>query len=237
MFGNMINVITAPGETMETIVKEFNWKQALIPIALLMGLAIVSGFVLSEQIADLQWEQVEKSISNNANIPDEQKEELLSSQYDQMYSKTGVSAIFTYVSMAVSWPIRIAFWTLFAMLTANIFLGGGGTYGKVFTITAFAYLPSAVEYIIKVPIQYITDNIMIYTGLGVLGIGEQGEFLNSFLVGIDIFAFWRVFLIAVGMGILYNKSTKTALTTMTGLWILGLVIFSGIGAAAKGIFG
>ena len=187
MFGNMINVITAPGETMETIVKEFNWKQALIPIALLMGLAIVSGFVLSEQIADLQWEQVEKSISNNANIPDEQKEELLSSQYDQMYSKTGVSAIFTYVSMAVSWPIRIAFWTLFAMLTANIFLGGGGTYGKVFTITAFAYLPSAVEYIIKVPIQYITDNIMIYTGLGVLGIGEQGEFLNSFLVGIDIF--------------------------------------------------
>ena len=104
MFGNMINVITAPGETMETIVKEFNWKQALIPIALLMGLAIVSGFVLSEQIADLQWEQVEKSISNNANIPDEQKEELLSSQYDQMYSKTGVSAIFTYVSMAVLGP-------------------------------------------------------------------------------------------------------------------------------------
>ena len=26
MFGTMINMITAPGETMETIVKEFNWK-------------------------------------------------------------------------------------------------------------------------------------------------------------------------------------------------------------------
>ena len=45
MLGTMINVITAPGETFETIVKEFNWKQALLPIGLLMGLAVVSGFV------------------------------------------------------------------------------------------------------------------------------------------------------------------------------------------------
>tara|TARA_B100000315_G_scaffold174869_2_gene163365 strand:+ start:179 stop:892 length:714 start_codon:yes stop_codon:yes gene_type:complete len=237
MLGTMINVITAPGETFETIVKDFNWKQALLPIGLLMGLAVVSGFVLQELIADLQWEQIQKSIEGNAQIPEERKEEILSSQYDQVYSKTGGRAIFTYLSMAISWPIRIVFFTLFAMLVGNLFLGAGGTYGRMFTITAFAYMPSVVEYIIKTPIQYISDNIMIYTGLGVLGVGEQGEFLNSFLVGIDIFAFWRVFLIAVGMGILYNKSTKTALTTMTGLWILGLVIFSGIGAAAKGIFG
>ena len=99
------------------------------------------------------------------------------------------------------------------------------------------YLPSVVEYIIKTPIQFITDNIMIYTGLGVLGIGEQGDFINSFLAGIDVFAFWRVFIVAVGIGILYNKSTKTALTAMTGLWIFGLVVFAGMGAAAAGIFG
>ena len=48
MFGTMINMITAPGETMETIVKEFNWKQALVPIALLMCLALVSGIVLKQ---------------------------------------------------------------------------------------------------------------------------------------------------------------------------------------------
>jgi len=44
MFGTMINAITAPGETFEIIVKEFNLKQALMPIALLMGLAVISGF-------------------------------------------------------------------------------------------------------------------------------------------------------------------------------------------------
>ena len=83
MLGTMINVITAPGETFETIVKDFNWKQALLPIGLLMGLAVVSGFVLQELIADLQWEQIQKSIEGNAQIPEERKEEILSSQYDQ----------------------------------------------------------------------------------------------------------------------------------------------------------
>ncbi|MBT7423299.1 MAG: hypothetical protein HN782_03740 [Candidatus Marinimicrobia bacterium] len=235
MFGTIINVITAPSETMGSIVNDFNWKQALYPIALLMTLAIISGIILSDQIADIQWEQIEKSISNNSNIPEEQKEEILSNQYDRIYGESNSWAgMATYFSMAISWPIRIAFWTLFAMITANLFLGGGGSYGKVFTITSFAYLPSVVEYIIKTPIQYISDNIMIYTGLGVLGVGEQGEFLNSFLNGIDLFAFWRVFIMAIGLSMLYNKTTKTSITVMTSLWLFGLIFFSGIGVFFAG---
>ena len=235
MFGTIINVITAPSETMGSIVNDFNWKQALYPIALLMTLAIISGIILSDQIADIQWEQIEKSISNNSNIPEEQKEEILSNQYDRIYGESNSWAgMATYFSMAISWPIRIAFWTLFAMITANLFLGGGGSYGKVFTITSFAYLPSVVEYIIKTPVQYISDNIMIYTGLGVLGVGEQGEFLNSFLNGIDLFAFWRVFIMAIGLSMLYNKTTKTSISVMTSLWLFGLIFFSGIGVFFAG---
>ena len=235
MFGTIINVITAPSETMGSIVNDFNWKQALYPIALLMTLAIISGIILSDQIADIQWEQIEKSISNNSNIPEEQKEEILSNQYDRIYGESNSWAgMATYFSMAISWPIRIAFWTLFAMITANLFLGGGGSYGKVFTITSFAYLPYVVEYIIKTPVQYISDNIMIYTGLGVLGVGEQGEFLNSFLNGIDLFAFWRVFIMAIGLSMLYNKTTKTSITVITSLWLFGLIFFSGIGVFFAG---
>ena len=231
MIVTMINVLTAPIETMEYIVKDFNWKKSLFPIALLMCLAIISGIILSDQIADIQWDQMEKSISSNSNISEEQKEELLSNQYDRIYSDSGSWAgIFTYISMAISWPLRIAFWALFAMITANLFLGGGGLYSQIFTITSFAYLPSVVEYIVKTPIQYISDNIMIYTGLGVLGIGQQGEFLNSFLNGIDLFALWRVFIMAIGISLFYKKTLKTSMTVMAGLWIFGLIFFAGIGA-------
>ena len=77
----------------------------------------------------------------------------------------------------------------------------------------------------------------IFTGLGALGIGELGYFMNSFLAGIDIFAFWCVFLTAVGIGILYYKSTKTSLTVITGLWIFGLLFLSGFGSIMFGIIG
>ena len=237
MLGTMINVITAPGETFETIVKDFNWKQAMLPLSLIMGLAIISGIILSDQIADLQWEQIQQSINNNTNISEEQKQEILGAQYDRVYSKSGASAIFTYISMALSWPIRILFWSLFSMLIGNLFLGGGATFGRVFLVASFAYLPSVLEYIIKTPIQYITENLMIFTGLGVLGIGEEGEFLNSFLAGIDLFAFWRVYLMSVGFSYLYNKSSNSTLSALAGLWIFGLIVFAGMGSFFAGMAG
>ena len=47
MLATMINIITAPGETMDSIIKEFNWKKAMMPVVLLMVLATFSGFILS----------------------------------------------------------------------------------------------------------------------------------------------------------------------------------------------
>ncbi len=95
MIATIINTLTAPGETFDTIVKDYNWKNAMMPLSLIMGLAILSGIILSDQIADLQWEQIQESINNNANISEEQKQEILGSQYDRVYSKSGTSAGFT----------------------------------------------------------------------------------------------------------------------------------------------
>ena len=236
MIATIINTFTAPSETFDNIVKDYNWKQAMMQLAFIMGLAIISGFVLSDQIAALQWDQIQQSINNNPNISEAQKQEILGSQYDRVYSSSGASSIFTYVTMALSWPIRIVFWSLFSMLVGNLFLGGGSGFSRVLLVACFAYLPSALELIIKTPIQYITENLMIFTGLGVLGVGEQGEFLNSFLAGIDLFAFWRVFIVALGVALMYNKTTKTAITAMTALWLFGLVFFAGLGAFFAGVF-
>ena len=237
MIATIINTFTAPVETFESIVKDFNWRQAMLPLSLIMGLAIISGIILSDQIADLQWEQIQQSINNNTNISEEQKQEILGAQYDRVYSKSGASAIFTYITMALSWPIRILFWSLFSMLVGNLFLGGGASFGRVFLVASFAYLPSVFEYIIKTPIQYISENLKIFTGLGVLGVGEEGEFLNSFLAGIDLFAFWRVYLMAIGFSYLYNKPSNSTLSVLVGLWIFGLIVFSGMGSFFAGMAG
>ena len=70
-----------------------------------------------------------------------------------------------------------------------------------------------------------------------LGVGEEGEFLNSLLAGIDLFAFWRVYLMSVGFSHLYNKSSNSTLSILMGLWIFGLIIFAGMGSFFAGMAG
>ena len=230
MLSSIINTLTAPKETFQSISENYSLKEALAPLSIIMILAVVSSMILSDQIADLQWDQIQQSLNNNPNISEEQKQEILGSQYDRIYSSSGPTAVFIYISSAISWPVRILFWSLFSMLFANLFLGFKNKLGKVFTIVSFSYLPSVVEYLVKTPIQYSTDNMMIFTGLGAFGIGDQGSFVNNFLSGIDIFAIWRVYLTAVGFTFLYNSKINDTLRALSILWISSLVIFSAIGA-------
>ena len=237
MLSSIINTLTAPKETFQNISENYSLKETLAPLSIIMILAVVSSMILSDQIADLQWDQIQQSLNNNPNISEEQKQEILGSQYDRIYSSSGPTAIFIYISSAISWPVRILFWSLFSMLFANLFLGFKNKLGKVFTIASFSYLPSVVEYLVKTPIQYSTENMMIFTGLGAFGIGDQGSFVNNFLSGIDIFAIWRVYLTAVGFTFLYNSKINDTLRALAILWISSLVIFSAIGAFFSGLGG
>jgi len=237
MISTLINALTAPSETFKSISESFDLKQSTIPILLLMAIAVLSSAILSEQIADLQWEQVEQTINNNSNITEEQKQEILGSQYDRIYSNTGATSIFIYISSAISWPMRLLFWSFFSMMIGNLVLGSKIQFSKIFMVNSFAYLPSVVEYIVKTPIQYITDNMMIFTGLGAFGIGEQGSFINNFLSGVDIFALWRVYLTAIAFTFLYQKNLADTFKATGSLWIASLLIFSGIGAFFAGLSG
>ena len=237
MLSSIINTLTAPKETFQKISENYGLKESLVPLSLIMALAVVSSMILSEQIADLQWDQIQQSLNNNPSISEEQKQEILGSQYDRIYSNSGSTALFIYISSAISWPVRILFWSLFSLLICNLMLGVKNQLGKVFTVATFSYLPSVVEYLVKTPIQYSSDNMMIFTGLGALGIGDQGSFMNNFLSGLDIFAIWRVYLTAVGFTFLYNSKINDTIKALGILWISSLIIFSAIGAFFAGIGG
>ena len=237
MLSSIINTLTAPKETFQKISENYSLKESLVPLSLIMALAVISSMILSKQIADLQWDQIQQSLNNNPSISEEQKQEILGSQYDRIYSNSGSTALFIYISSAISWPVRILFWSLFSLLICNLMLGVKNQLGKVFTVATFSYLPSVVEYLVKTPIQYSSDNMMIFTGLGALGIGDQGSFMNNFLSGLDVFAIWRVYLTAVGFTFLYNSKINDTIKALGILWISSLIIFSAIGAFFAGIGG
>lgn len=232
MLLNIINVLTAPASTYETIIDRNSLKDALRPVLVLFIMAMITGWLLQDLIADMQWAETEKQIENTTELSAEQKSDMLDIAYGRIYSE-GTSSVIGYILMGISWPIRIGIMAVFALLIGNVLFGGGARYGQVLTITAFAYSASVLEYLFKTPVQYFSDKLEIYTGLGILGLGEKGLFLSNFMAGMDIFSFWRIVLISIGLGLLYKKPTKSLLIALSALWLIGLAIFSALGAALR----
>jgi hypothetical protein len=127
--------------------------------------------------------------------------------------------------------------TLITLLVGNTFMGGSAKYGQLLNITAWAYMVNILENIFKIPLMLNKWTLEVYTGLGVLGIGEKGSFINSLLAGIDIFAIWRIVLIAIGMGIIYNKKTKPYLIAMSIAWVVLRIIGAGFSSFFVGLAG
>ena len=66
-------------------------------------------------------------------------------------------------------------------------MGGSAKFGQLVNVSAWAYMIGILENIVKIPLMLSKWSLEVYTGLGVLDIGEKGTFINSFLNGIDIF--------------------------------------------------
>ena len=96
---------------------------------------------------------------------------------------------------------------------------------------------SILENIVKIPLMLSKWSLEVYTGLGVLGIGEKGSVINSLLAGIDIFAIWRIIIIAIGMGIIYNKKTQPYAVGMLIAWFVLKIIGAGLNSFLGGITG
>jgi len=129
----------------------------------------------------------------------------------------------------LSYPVRVFMMTLFVMIIGNTVLGGNVNYGKLMVMTAYVYVISILEMIVKIPLMLSKWSIEIYTGLGLLGFGESGSFINGFMAGFDLFGLWRIILLAIGMGILYENETKPFLWALLIYWVIQISVFAGLG--------
>ena len=230
IISNIINTYIAPSKVFESV-KDFEWKKALVPLLVLVVLGVISYWVIQDLVAEVQYDAGLERIENSSRIPDDQKEEIIAKMESQMDS--GPQKIIAWVASGLGGPISVFFMALIALLVGNTFLGGSAKYGQLLNVTAWAFMVNILESIVKIPLMLSKWSIEVYTGLGVLGIGEKGTFIHSLLAGIDIFAIWRIILIAIGMGIIYNKKTQPYAVGMLIAWF----VLKLIGAGASSFFG
>lgn len=231
VIAKIINTFTTPGKVFEEV-KDFEWKKALIPLLILAVVGVIAYLPIQNLSAEYGYDKTVNFLENSDRISDEAKAEAIQ-KAEESLDKPQVGG---YITAFIQTPIRVLFMALIALIIGNTFMGGGAKFGQMLNITAWAYMVNILESIIKVPLMLKKWTIEVYTGLGVLGIGEEGSFIYAFLNGFDLFAFWRIVLIAIGMGIIYSKKTKPYLIALLIFWVLMITVLAGIQSIIGGMF-
>lgn len=234
VISNIINIFIAPSKVFESV-KDFNLKKALVPLLILAVLGALSFWAIQDLFAEIQYDAGIERIENSSRIPDDQKEEIIAKMESQMDS--GIQKTIAWVGSGLGGPITVFFMALIALLVGNTFMGGSAKYGQLLNMTAWVYMINILESIIKIPLMLSKWSIEVYTGLGVFGIGEKGSFINSIFNAMDIFAIWRIILMAIGMGIIYNKNTRPYAIAMLVAWFVLRLIGAGFSSFFGGLAG
>ena len=232
ILSNVINTYTAPDKVFKAV-KDFDFKKALTPLLILAVVGVISFWAIQDLATEVGYDTAVERIENSSRIADDQKEEIIAKLDEKMAGPQITSWIFSFLGN----PIIVFFMTLVALIVGNTFMGGSAKFGQLLNITAWAYMISILENIIKIPLMLSKWSLEVYTGLGVLGIGEKGSFINSLFAGIDIFAIWRIVLIGIGMGIIYNKKTKPYIVAMLIAWFVLRLIGAGFSSVIGGLVG
>jgi hypothetical protein len=222
----ILNIFFEPKRVFESLKIKPTWLVPYIIVALL-GI----GFFYSTY-PYIMNQQVER-IRNNDKIPEEQKQMIVEKMTESNHPPL--------------WQLPLApigTILVFAILSAiiffifNVILGGDSSFRRVFSIYCYSNLIAIPSMIVKLPLIMLKKDIGIQTSLALLLSAESKEtFLYHVLSGFDIFTLWIVVLISIGLGVLYRYTTKKAFTVVFVLWVLLILITSGLSSLFGGMFG
>ena len=225
-----INIFTDPIVSFQELKKTNDWKTSFMPLIVLMVLGAISLLLLKELYYDVQLEQSVKWIENSSQIPDDQKEDALKSVYESLENPRPLSILIMWLTNVFAGPLRIIMTTLIVLMIVKFFFGESTRYSNLLPYVSFSYLITILETVIKIPLMINKWSIDVYTGLGLLGIGEKGTFINNLFAAMDLFSVWRIILIGIGLSVYYKKSAKPLIIAIFIYWLFQISIFAALGS-------
>lgn len=231
VFNRIINVFFAPSKTFEALAAKPDWVTPLIFILLIF---LTTSSLLKDVIQKEQAVATREAIMKNPNIPDSQKEQTTEQSVSMMKK-------FWAVGIGVGLIVVIIFYLMggmFLFVGGSKILKGPGTYLQVLSIFGYSGFIDVLAAIIKIPLMMLNQTMRVDTGLGML-LGEEATRtpLYVFLSKFDIFTFWQLGVLIVGVSVLYKFSKEKSAGLVIGLWLLWVLISVGLTAIGMRVGG
>ena len=221
-FARMIGALFSPNETFASIARRPDW---VVPLLVIVLIGYVSTFLIMprmdwDAIVAMQEEQIK---AKNPNMSQEQLEQV------EKMTKAG-GKVFGWVApvIAVIWYVIVAL----VLLLAFRLLGGEGTFGKAFSATLYAWMPSVLNGIVLTIVIVARGGLVDPTQMATVVKSNPAFLVDmkaqpvlfALLSSIDVFTIWTVVLLIIGFAALSRVSKAKATAIVIPLWVVCILI-------------
>ncbi len=219
---SFFGVLTSPGSTFQKIVDAKSWNFIVI-LVLLIIVGVGSQFVVQTRF-DMS-EIVRDQITQSPRSADMTPEDI-----DRAVEMQTKFAPIGYIITPIMIPL-VCIIIAFILWLAFLATGGSAKFVGCWRVFTWAQIPPVLKSIVFFIMAFIRnpENINIQNPIATnpayfLDSDKVAKPLYAVLSRMDIFTFWMLFLLAVGMSAESKKSKGLSAAVVVGLWLITVVI-------------
>jgi len=200
LWARIWGILTSPKEAFADVVARPRWLGMML-VAILVTTVFMGGFLMTK-VGQQAY------LDNQVRATERFGGQVSEAQYAMMEKMATYAAPITVVSVAVFTPLM---WALVAGILFGVFnaaMGGDSSFKQVFAVVAYSSAISIVQQVFVTPLNYVRETMSSATNLAVfLPMLDESSFLARLLGMVDLFLIWWVFVLAIGLGVLYRRKT------------------------------
>lgn len=224
VFSRILNVFLSPSETFNCLIAKPDW---ITPVIVTIILFLGSGILLKDIIQIEQIKAMRAQIMKSDRVPDNQKEQVIEQQTQMMKGFWVVGYVIGLVAILSMYFIG----AVFLMIGGNNVLGGKATYMQVLSVFGYSMMIDILATLVKVPIMFVNSTMRVDTGLGLFVAADQTRSaMYAFLSKFDLFTFWQLAVLVIGISMLFKFSKGKAAGMVFGLWFIWVLLGTGLAA-------
>ena len=211
VFARFVGIITAPRATFQNVVSHPKILGMLLLTTVIIAVAAALPMTTDAGKQAALDQQVSQLEAFGMTVGDE--------QYEQMRKGMAIAPYTTGISVLVASPIIVAILAGILFAVFNAALGGDASYKQLYAVVVHAGVISTLGQLFIGPFNYFRGSTSNPTTFGaLLPMFDETSFIGRFVGMLDLFIIWWVFVLAIGLAVLYRRRTQPIALTLFGIY-------------------
>ena len=228
-FSRVTGIVTGPRDTFQSVVARPRWLGVLLLTTVVVAIATT--------LPTTTEAGQQAALDQNANwVESFRGRQLTDEEYEQMRQQVARAPYMTAAAVVIFAPIWASIIAALLWTAFNAAMGGNATFKQVFTVVVHAGIISTLGAIFTGAINYArgTASSSAANLRVLLPMLEEGTFTGRLLGAIDLFLIWWVFVLAIGLAVLYQRRTQPIAITLLAVYAVIALCIAVVGSRFGG---